>query len=70
MDSDTSSTSCEGIARESRPKCPVVRFSEAQKACLTAFYQRGMTGCGKKHCVLIQKAAKGTQLTVGQVKVL
>ena len=47
----------------------VVRFSEAQRTCLTAYYQRGMSGCGKKHAVLIEKAARDTSLTVRQVKV-
>ena len=34
------------------------RFSEVQKACLNAYYGKGMTGTGKNMHLLISKAAK------------
>ena len=61
------SSSCEEIydGPKKAQNQPVVRFSGAQRAC----YQRGMSGCGKKHAVVIEKAAKDTGVTVRQVKV-
>lgn len=46
-----------------------IRFSQAQKACLAAYYTQGMTGIGKDNAALIFKAAEDTHLTVAQVKV-
>ena len=46
-----------------------VRFSEAQKACLTAYYTKGMNSTGKRMNSLICKAAKDTRLSISQVKV-
>ena len=46
------------------------RFSVAQQACLNAFYNGGLTGCGKEHFALIEQAAKDTKLSVAQVKVV
>ena len=65
------SSSCEEIydGPKKAQNQRVVRFSGAQRACLTSYYRRGMSGCGKKHAVVIEKAAKDTGLTVRQVKV-
>lgn len=46
-----------------------IRFSEAQKACLTAYYTKGMNGTGRRMNSLICKAAKDTRLSISQVKV-
>lgn len=53
----------------SRRTRPVVRFSAAQLSYLNTYYQNGMTGIAKRHSLLIQQAAKETQLTTNQVKV-
>ena len=45
-------------------------FSVAQRACLNGFYSNGMTGGGKQHASLINRAASDTQLTTDQVKVI
>ena len=50
-------------------KSRVVRFSEAQRACLNSYYRQGMVGVGKKEALLISKAAKDTHLSTNQVKV-
>lgn len=50
-------------------KSRVVRFSEAQRACLNLYYHQGMVGVGKKEALLISKAAKDTHLSTNQVKV-
>jgi len=44
-------------------------FTLAQTASLKASYASGMVGTGKKHQVLIEKAASDTLLTVDQIKV-
>ena len=46
-----------------------VRFSTAQKTCLTSYYCSGMTRTGKEHRELISKTAKDTNLKPDQVKV-
>ena len=65
------SSSCEEMQDGSQKtrNQPVVQFSQAQRTCLAAYYNRGMSGCGKKHAAVIEKAARDTCLTVGQVKV-
>ena len=51
-------------------KMKISRFSEAQRACLNAYYSRGMTGTGERHKSAIERASKDTHLTPAQVKVL
>ena len=45
------------------------RFSKAQNLCLTAYFNSGMRGTGKKFYSLILKAAADTKLTTDQIKV-
>ena len=45
------------------------RFSTTQVACLNAHFPLGMTGVGKCHAQLINKAVEETKLTPTQVKV-
>ena len=75
------SVSEENITSADEEECPqhvswnvslkkkAVRFSEAQRACLNAYYVKGMSGTGKNMHPLICKAAKDTHLSTAQVKV-
>ena len=44
-------------------------FSAAQVSYLNMYYNNGMTGVAKRFSLLIQQAAKETQLTSNQIKV-
>lgn len=46
-----------------------LRFSAAQVFYLNMYYNNGMTGVAKRFSLLIQQAAKETQLTSNQIKV-
>ena len=72
IDSDVEDHSSGVSANEDtsvRAKVTFKRFSEAQKACLKAYFQQGMQGTGKKHASLIHCAARDTHLSTDQIKV-
>ena len=75
MDSDEASMVSDDVVDEL--EVPVTQnlakrkrtFSQAQRACLNAFFTNGMTGCSKQHAALINQASRDAELTIKQVKV-
>ncbi len=63
------SSAAEDVPHSQLPH-PRARFSEAQRACLNAYFCNGMAGVGKRYSSLIARASSDTQLTVDQVKVI
>ena len=70
MSSGSDLSSLEGNEEEIRPpKKKIVRFSEAQRACLNSYFSAGMNSTASEHAPIIKNAAQDTHLSAIQVKV-
>ena len=69
MSTDDSDISVENDSSQVTSLTVKKKFSKAQTICLTSYFQSGMSGTGKAHLAIIDKAAKDTGLSPAQVKV-
>lgn len=69
LSSDTEEIEAPTRTIEAPTRSRSVRFSAAQVSYLNMYYKNGMTGVAKRYSLLIQQAAKETQLTSNQIKV-